>query len=93
MVIARISGNGMEHNRYCNAQKHSLKKRLNEYVSIAYFSNRKLLKWNNLFHVAFCVVKPVPVRLDLMERYFKLLLFFRLLACRFSKPEYKSRYF
>jgi glycosyltransferase involved in cell wall biosynthesis len=93
MAIARISGAGIKHNRFCNANKHPLKKRLNEYVAIAYFSNRDLLKWDNLFNVAFRVIKPIPVRLDLIERYFNLLLFFRLLACRFGKPKCKSRYF
>jgi|GEM_PF-1883516 len=91
-LIARISGAGMEHCRFSNPKTHALRKRLNEHVAIAYFSNRKMLGWNHLIKVAFRVVKPT-LRPDLRERLFNLLLFFRLLGCRFTKPNYKSRYF
>lgn len=91
-MIARISGAGMEHSQYSHSKKHSLRKRLNEHVAIAYFSNRDLLKWVNLARVAFRVVKPM-LPLDPRGRFFNLLLFPRLLACYFVKPKYKSRYF
>jgi glycosyltransferase involved in cell wall biosynthesis len=91
-MIARISGAGMKHNRDSNPKRHSLNKRLNEYVAIAYYSNRDLLKWINLVRVAFKVVRPM-LPIDPKERFFNLLLLPRLLICHFVKPKYKSRYF
>jgi glycosyltransferase involved in cell wall biosynthesis len=90
--VARISGVGLDTNGNRNLAQHSLKKRLNEYVAIAYFVNRDLLGCFNLARIAFRVVKPVP-SLTLIDRLFNLTLFFRLLSCHFVKPKYKSRYF
>jgi glycosyltransferase involved in cell wall biosynthesis len=90
--IARFSGAGLDTSENRNLVKHSLKKRLNEYVAIAYFVNKDLLGWFNLIHIAFKVVKP-DFPIALRERLFNLLLFFRLLASCFVKPKYKSRYF
>jgi glycosyltransferase involved in cell wall biosynthesis len=92
-ATARISGAGMDnYTRNSQLVKHSLTKRLNEHVAIAYFVNRKLLDWPNLARVAFRIAKPVP-RVQLSERVFNLILFWRLLCCRFVTPKYKSKYF
>ncbi|MGZ3607237.1 MAG: glycosyltransferase family A protein [Syntrophales bacterium] len=91
-AVARFSGSGMDNSGNRNLAKHSLKKRLNEYVAIAYFVNRDLLGWFNLARIAFRVIKPV-LSLSLIDRFFNLSLFFRLFSCHFFKPKYKSRYF
>ncbi len=92
-ATARISGAGMNNStRNSHLAKHSLLKRLNEHVAIAYFVNRKLLDWPNLARVAYRIVKPVP-RLELRERFFNLILLWRLLNCLFISPKYKSKYF
>jgi glycosyltransferase involved in cell wall biosynthesis len=92
-VTAQISGAGMDnYTRNIHLGKHALFKRLNEWVAIAYFVNRKLLAWPYLARVAYRVIKPVP-RFMLSERFFNLLLLWRLLGCLFAPPKYKSRYF
>jgi glycosyltransferase involved in cell wall biosynthesis len=89
MLTARISGAGMANN---NPRKSSIKKRLNEYVAIAYFSNRMLLAPSNLARVIFAAIKP-DLRFRLRDRFFHLVLFIRLVGCHFAKPRAKSRYF
>jgi glycosyltransferase involved in cell wall biosynthesis len=92
-VTAQISGAGMDnYTRNVHLGRHALFKRLNEWVAIAYFVNRKLLTWSYLARVAYRVIKPVP-RFMLSERFFNLLLLWRLLGCLFTPPKYKSRYF
>jgi len=90
-VVARISGAGMDNSQNSNLREHSLRKRINEYVAIAYYANRDLLGLRNLVRVAYGVVKPV--RRPPGERLFNLIVLFRLLMCYFVKPKYKSRYF
>jgi glycosyltransferase involved in cell wall biosynthesis len=87
--IARVSGAGLV-NR--NPRKSSIKKRLNEYVAVAYFSNRKLLGPANICRVAYTAVK-FDSRLRMSDRVFYVLLFVRLIACHLAAPQYKSRYF
>ena len=88
-AVACISGAGVVNS---NLRHKSLKKRLNEHVSIAYFSNRDLLSGFNIVRTAFTVVKP-NFSLGLKDRIFYLLLLFRLLGCYFFMPRSKSRYF
>jgi glycosyltransferase involved in cell wall biosynthesis len=92
-VVARISGAGMDNRTNPNLVKYyGLRKRLNENVAIAYFSNRDLLGWFNIARVAFQAVKPLPP-FNVRERVFNGLLFLRLVACHFAKPKSKSKYF
>jgi glycosyltransferase involved in cell wall biosynthesis len=91
-VIARISGAGMDNSTNPNLGKYGLRKMLNEYIAVAYFSNRDLLGWFNIARVAFRVIKPLPP-VNLRLRCFNGLLFLRLVACHFVKPKSKSRYF
>jgi glycosyltransferase involved in cell wall biosynthesis len=91
-VIARISGAGMDDSRNVNAIRHKRRKKINEYVAIAYFANRNLLSVCNLVRMAYHVIKPSR-HIGLEERVFKLTLLFPLLACYFVKPKHKSKYF
>lgn len=87
--IACISGALVS---YDNPRGSSLKKRVNEYVAVAYFVNRKLLSWTHIRRVAYSVIKPEAQR-TWRDRGFYLLLMFRLVACRYCKPGSTSRYF
>lgn len=85
-ATARISGAGLQNN---NAQKFSRTKLLNEYAAVALFTNRSLLGWSHLAELAYKVLRPTR-RLALRERYLHFLLFIRLLACHFTKPDLRS---
>ncbi|RYD80074.1 MAG: glycosyltransferase family 2 protein [Verrucomicrobiaceae bacterium] len=88
-AVARISGGGV----VSYNERHNIpQKRLNEYVAVAYFVNRKLLGWRNLVHL---VYRAVQIRHGWRgaERLWSLMLVWRLFACRFKKPKYQSRYF
>lgn len=89
MAIACISGAGVLNS---NPRHNRLRKRLNDNVSIAYYSNPELLSIANIMRTAFTVIKP-NLPFALKNRFFYLLLFFRLLACHFFEPKSKSRYF
>lgn len=89
MTVARLSGAGMVNN---NPRAMSLRKRANEYVSIACFVDRGLLGWRNLARIAFNIVTP-KVRVSSRERLLSLWLLCRLAACHIAKPEASSRYF
>jgi glycosyltransferase involved in cell wall biosynthesis len=89
-AVARISGSGALYN---NPRKESLRKRLNEYVSVAYYTNRDLLGCHNIAKLALCIFKQPEPRPWLRLRLFHLVLCFRLIACHFVKPTSKSRYF
>jgi glycosyltransferase involved in cell wall biosynthesis len=91
-VIARIAGSGMDDSRNINAIKYKRRKKINEYVAVAYFANRKLLSFYNLARIAYHVVKPSRY-ISLEERVFKLNLLIPLVACYFRKPKHKSKYF
>jgi hypothetical protein len=94
-IVARISGAGMENSANPNS-KYGPWKTVNEYIAIAYFSNRALLGWFNIARVASRVVKPrplLPMICVRRSRFFYGLLFLRLVACHFVKPKPKSRYF
>jgi hypothetical protein len=88
-TVARFSGAGMTNN---NPRRLSLRKRLNEYVAIAYFVNRDLLAWRHLARIGYRIVNPGrwPA---LRERLFNLVLLLRLLACRVVEPHSHSRYY
>jgi glycosyltransferase involved in cell wall biosynthesis len=88
-LTARILGAGLTNN---NPRKSSLKKKLNEYVAIAHFSNRALLELPNLIRIGISAIKPDGY-FRIRDRLFHLALLFRLIGCRFVKPESKSRYF
>ena len=87
--VARFSGAGIVNN---NPRKHFLRKRLNEYVAIAYFVDRKMLEWRHLARIAFRIVQPWrwPA---LRERLFNLVLLARLLCCYVVAPRSASRYY
>jgi glycosyltransferase involved in cell wall biosynthesis len=93
-VIARINGAGMDNTKNNNrkAWRSRSRKRLNEYVAIAYFVNRRLLSVFNLFRIGGRVITP-SLQVSLRERAFNLVLLLRLLACYFIKPKYRSKYF
>lgn len=96
-TVARIEGARMEsytRNRNVKSRKAQLYKRLNEYISIAYFTKRELLGFRNLSHVAYEIIKPIPpLWSGKQERLFNFLLFCRLVSCYVAKPKYKSKYF
>ncbi|MGB7565977.1 MAG: glycosyltransferase family A protein [Prochlorococcaceae cyanobacterium] len=86
--IARMSGA----ERHCdNPQKYSPLKTLNEYVSIAYFTNRRLLKWRNIGRQLWLACAPASARRSGRRFYLRLAL--RLVACHFHPPRYSSKYF
>lgn len=87
--IARFSGAGWE---YANPRGFPLRKRMNEYVSVAYFTNRRLLGWRNIAGVAIEALTP-GLRLRPRERLYRLWLAARLIRCHFAKPAAASRYF
>lgn len=81
-------------NRNVKSRKAQMHKRLNEYISIAYFIKRDLLGFRNLSHIAYEIIKPIPpLWLEKEERLFNFLLFCRLISCYVAKPKYKSKYF
>ena len=87
MVVARISGAGMDNysrNKDLQQSRTTERKRLNEYVAIAYFVNRNLLGARNLVRVGAQIVRPWSGRFR--ERRFHALLLLRLIACRFVMP-------
>ena len=85
--IARITGG----ERLCdNPHTHSPLKLLNEYVSIAYFTNRRLMRWSNILRQLLLVIGPASARRR--GRLFYLRLAVRLAACHFRQPRYQSRY-
>ena len=88
-AIARVSGAGMAVN---NPRKDSLKKLLNEYVSVAYFTNRKLLAWRHIGSLLNHALKR-GTGIGLAKRKFYLLLSFRLMLCHIIRPRGRSRYF
>ena len=96
-VIARIAGAGMDNSQNNNRKLRGRTKRLNEYVAVAYFANRDLLRFRHLGFIAYQVIKPIPrlqlKGLGLRERIFNLILLYHLLRCHFVRPKYKSRYF
>lgn len=91
--IARIAGAGIEidHKYKYKVGKYGRRKAINEYVAIAYFVNRTLLSPSNIYRIFCKTVERTNTSVD--ERLFNLNLTWRLLACYFVKPRYKSRYF
>jgi hypothetical protein len=88
---ARIAGAGL---RYDNPRIRSIRKRLNEYVSVAYYVDQRLLSCFNILRLGSNVIRHwCGHRMSLRDRLFYLLLAFRLLGCWFSKPRQSSRYF
>lgn len=88
-MIARISGSGLAIH---NPRRHSLRKRLNEYVAVAYFANRKLLAWPHIYSLLKQAVHPAS-HIGRPNRKFNLLLSARLATCHIFKPHGKSRYY
>jgi glycosyltransferase involved in cell wall biosynthesis len=88
LTIARIHCAGMVND---NPRKWSRRKRLNEYVAVAYYVNRELLGWAHLRQVATRVLRQPGPRVR--ERLLNVELLVRLLACRIRPPRGQSRYF
>jgi glycosyltransferase involved in cell wall biosynthesis len=86
---ARILGGEVVNN---NPRKTSLRKFSNDYVSVAYFSNRKLMGVRNICSLAFNVVRPRG-GFRIKNRFLFLLLLCRIISCYFVKPKAKSRYY
>ncbi|MFZ0826001.1 MAG: glycosyltransferase family A protein [Verrucomicrobiia bacterium] len=87
--IACVSGGG----RKCaNPRLNAVTKKVNEYVAVAYFANRKLLGWGNILRLFWCAMKSGHGMMPYGRRYY-LLVATRLAACHFWKPRYRSRYF
>lgn len=87
--IARISGAGLV---YANPRKESFRKRLNEYVSIAYYCNQELLRPQQMLRLlggAANFRRKYGVR----ERIYYLVLVLFLLRCRLGPPQLASKYF
>lgn len=89
MVTARISGGGMRND---NPRRYSIRKRLNDYVSVAIYAKPDLLHLRNLIRIASCTIHPKH-GVKLHERWFHFLLLLRLLQCKFTIPKMESRYY
>lgn len=88
LTIARVHCAGMVND---NPRKWSRRKRLNEYVAVAYYVNRELLGWAHLRKVAMRVLRQPGPRVR--ERLLNAELLVRLLVCRLRPPRGQSRYF
>ena len=89
LVIAHCLGCGQ---RYLNPRRHSLRKRLNEYTSIAYFSVPSLRSPRNLArHLKRALV--VALQGDFREAQFQTLIAWQLAMTYVRKPRYPSRYY
>lgn len=90
-ATALIAGSGC---KYDNPRGLPLTKRLNDYVAVAFYANRDLLRWQHIASLTSNVFKPrLTKRLGLRLRCYYLLLSLRLALCHFRKPKAKSRYF
>jgi glycosyltransferase involved in cell wall biosynthesis len=87
-LTARIAGAEMTRHRHSRA--YNVRKRLNEYVAIAYFSNRELMGVRNFGRI---ISQMVSWNMPLHERIFNLKLLFRLAVCHVKAPRYRSKYF
>jgi glycosyltransferase involved in cell wall biosynthesis len=87
-VTACITGAGMVVH---NPRRLSLRKRVNEYVSIAYFSHRPLMGFDNLQLMARAAFSPR--RRSREERIFLLLAVWRLCLAWIRQPKARSKYF
>ena len=88
-AVARVSGAGLLVN---NPRSDSLKKKLNEYVSVAYFTNRKLLEWSHITSLLNHAIRR-GTGIGIEKRKYYLLLSVRLTLCHFFRPSGRSRYF
>jgi glycosyltransferase involved in cell wall biosynthesis len=92
-LTARISGAGLTYNNPRKSSwKSALKKKQNEYVAVAYFSNRTLLGLPNLIRIGITAINPDGY-FRVRDRLFHLVLLVRLICCHFVRPRSKSRYF
>lgn len=89
LLIARINGS-----RQINLNPHhnSLKKLVNERLSLALFTKPERFRWRNVIRVGLGVIKPCRNR-TLFERKVMLILFYRLILAHFFRPGHSSRYF
>lgn len=86
--VARILGG----QRLCeNPYLKRPQKRLNEYVSVAFYANRRLLDWSNIGRQLCLALGPGEGRQS--GRRFYLQLAWRLVLCHFRTPRYRSKYF
>jgi len=88
-AVARISGGGLTLH---NPRMDSPRKKLNEYVAVAYFTNRKLLEWSNIGDLLSLAFTP-GTGIGPAKRKFYFWLSVHLIACHFFKPRARSRYF
>jgi glycosyltransferase involved in cell wall biosynthesis len=90
-LTARISGAGFSYN---NPKGNPIRKRLNEYLSVAYNVKPELFRISNIVRVGLNAVKPGLRRgISLSDRSYYLRLSAELLKCRFRRPKLKARYF
>ena len=86
--VARILGG----QRLCdNPYISRPQKRLNDYVSIAFYANRRLLDWSNIGRQFWLALGPGGKRQA--GRRFYLNLAWRLALCHLRTPRYQSKYF
>jgi glycosyltransferase involved in cell wall biosynthesis len=88
-LTARIGGADMAIH---NPRRWNYRKRINEYVAVAYYSNRALLRPRHLVHM---VGKALSLdgTLRAGARFVLLAAAWRLMLCRFRRPIGQSRYF
>lgn len=88
-AIARIYAGGAVS---ANARARSVRKRANEYASIAYFVRRDLMRWRSIARIGLGAVRRhYDAMLD--DPRVCLAVFVRLVAFRLAEPRIKSRYY
>jgi len=88
-AIARIYAGGAVS---ANARARSVRKRANEYASIAYFVRPDLLRWRSIARIGLGAVRRHYDAM-LSEPRVCLAVFVRLVLCRLVQPRFKSRYY
>lgn len=89
LLIARINGSGQIN---LNPRHHSVRKLVNERLSLAIYTMPGWLRWRKIIRVGLGVIKPTRHR-TVLERTVMLCLFYRLILARFVRPDTESRYF
>lgn len=90
LSIACVLGCGM---KVGNPRKASTRKRLNEYVAVAYFAKRELLSPRNVLHLLRRAILPAGGPRTADERWLDARMAFGLVRCWFVTPSAKSKYF
>lgn len=89
LLIARINGSGQTN---LNQRHHSVRKQVNERLSLALYTMPEWLRWRKIIRVGLGAFKPTNDR-TLLDRKVMLILCCRLILARFVRPKPESRYF